>query len=107
MCDFLPSPVDLPDMVGCAEGDDGKDTEIVRAPKDEEPFSGLAFKVRSLLPTLFGRALSLAARVLAEQQYHQDIHADGCQETAIPSHSTSDRPACPELPTPVRGHAAS
>lgn len=45
VCDFLPSPVDLPDMVGCAEGDDGKDTEIVRAPKDEEPFSGLAFKV--------------------------------------------------------------
>ncbi|MBT5654582.1 MAG: elongation factor G, partial [Alphaproteobacteria bacterium] len=40
--DFLPSPVDLPDVQGTSV--DGK-TEEERAPSDSAPFSGLAFKI--------------------------------------------------------------
>ena len=40
--DFMPSPLDLPPMKGTSE--DGE-TELSRKPQDEEPFSGLAFKI--------------------------------------------------------------
>jgi len=43
VCDYLPSPLDVPPM----EGHDVKDPEkiIIRKPSDKEPFSALAFKV--------------------------------------------------------------
>tara|TARA_Y100000996_G_scaffold99027_1_gene71326 strand:+ start:1538 stop:3628 length:2091 start_codon:yes stop_codon:yes gene_type:complete len=41
--DFLPSPLDVGDTIGFDV--DNKDNEISRSPKDEEPFSGLAFKI--------------------------------------------------------------
>eukprot|EP00959_Pyramimonas_sp_CCMP1952_P158021 3304141-Pyramimonas_sp.AAC.1 len=44
--DYLPSPLDVPPMEGCAEGEDGAETVIIRKPADAEPFSALAFKVR-------------------------------------------------------------
>ena len=40
--DFLPSPLDIPPVVGTSV--DGT-KEVTRAPKDDEPFSGLAFKI--------------------------------------------------------------
>ena len=41
--DYLPAPVDLPDMKGTAVGDAEK--ELTRPPSDDAPFSGLAFKI--------------------------------------------------------------
>eukprot|EP00218_Dolichomastix_sp_CCMP3274_P013592 CAMPEP_0170137574 /NCGR_PEP_ID=MMETSP0033_2-20121228/4261_1 /TAXON_ID=195969 /ORGANISM="Dolichomastix tenuilepis, Strain CCMP3274" /LENGTH=739 /DNA_ID=CAMNT_0010373459 /DNA_START=31 /DNA_END=2250 /DNA_ORIENTATION=- len=41
--DYLPSPLDLPDMKGTEVNDDTK--ELTRAPSDDEPFSALAFKI--------------------------------------------------------------
>jgi len=41
--DYLPAPTDLPDMKGTDEDDDT--IEMSRAPSDDEPFSGLAFKI--------------------------------------------------------------
>ena len=41
--DYLPSPVDLPDMNGTAVDD--ADKVLTRAPSDDEPMSGLAFKI--------------------------------------------------------------
>ena len=41
--DYLPSPLDVPPMIGHKPGDE--DTEITRAPSKDEPFSALAFKV--------------------------------------------------------------
>jgi elongation factor G len=41
--DYLPAPTDLPDMKGCDVKDEEK--EVIRAPSDDEPFSGLAFKI--------------------------------------------------------------
>ena len=41
--DFLPSPLDVPPMIGHKPGDEGE--EITRAPSKDEPFSALAFKV--------------------------------------------------------------
>ncbi|MFC7375998.1 elongation factor G [Brachybacterium sp. GCM10030268] len=41
--DYLPSPLDVPPMVGHKPGDE--DTELTRKPDWDEPFSGLAFKV--------------------------------------------------------------
>ena len=41
--DFLPSPLDVPAMIGHVPGDEEK--EITRAPSKDEPFSALAFKV--------------------------------------------------------------
>ncbi|WP_324649558.1 elongation factor G [Georgenia sp. H159] len=41
--DYLPSPLDVPPMVGHAVGDEEK--ELTRKPNEDEPFSGLAFKV--------------------------------------------------------------
>ncbi len=43
--DFLPSPLDVPPMVGHDVRDEEK--EIIRKPSTDEPFSGLAFKVAS------------------------------------------------------------
>ncbi len=40
--DYLPSPVDLPPVVGTSQ-DGGK--EVSRKPEDDEPFSGLVFKI--------------------------------------------------------------
>ena len=40
---YLPSPEDLPPVKGTAVDD--ATTEMGRDPKDEEPFSGLAFKI--------------------------------------------------------------
>ncbi len=40
--DFLPSPADVPAMVGTSVGGDAR---IERQPSDDEPFSALAFKV--------------------------------------------------------------
>jgi elongation factor G len=41
--DFMPSPVEVPDVKGQAE--DSAATEITRPPTDEAPFSALAFKI--------------------------------------------------------------
>jgi elongation factor G len=43
VCDLLPSPVDIPSV----DGVDPRDTDVSksRAPKDDEPFSALAFKI--------------------------------------------------------------
>ncbi|MGO2047253.1 MAG: elongation factor G, partial [Brachybacterium tyrofermentans] len=41
--DYLPSPLDVPPMVGHKPGDE--ETEIIRKPDWDEPFSALAFKV--------------------------------------------------------------
>jgi elongation factor G len=40
---YLPSPVDLPPMVGFAPGDE--ETPLERKPDDTEPFSAIAFKI--------------------------------------------------------------
>ena len=41
--DFLPSPLDVPPMIGHKPGDE--ETELTREPSVKEPFSALAFKV--------------------------------------------------------------
>ncbi len=41
--DFLPSPLDVPPMVGHRPGDE--ETDLVRKPDPKEPFSALAFKI--------------------------------------------------------------
>ncbi len=41
--DYLPSPVDVPPMVGHKPGDE--EVEVVREPDASEPFSALAFKI--------------------------------------------------------------
>jgi elongation factor G len=41
--DYLPSPLDVPPMIGHKVGDE--EVEIIRAPNTDEPFSALAFKV--------------------------------------------------------------
>ena len=43
--DFLPSPLDVPPMIGHKPGDES--VEIIRKPDVREPFSALAFKVAS------------------------------------------------------------
>ncbi len=46
--DYLPSPLDVPPMEGLAPGsDEGNGNVLHREPKDDEPFSALAFKVMS------------------------------------------------------------
>ncbi|HEY8305467.1 MAG TPA: elongation factor G [Lapillicoccus sp.] len=42
---YLPSPLDVPPMIGHKPGDE--ETEITRAPSTTEPFSALAFKIAS------------------------------------------------------------
>ncbi|YAL83892.1 elongation factor G [Dermacoccaceae bacterium W4C1] len=41
--DYLPSPLDVPPMIGHKPGDE--EVELTRAPSKDEPFSALAFKV--------------------------------------------------------------
>ncbi|MDR2257065.1 MAG: elongation factor G [Arthrobacter sp.] len=41
--DFLPSPLDVPDMVG--HDPKNEEIELVRKPSEDEPFSALAFKI--------------------------------------------------------------
>jgi len=41
--DYLPSPLDVPPMIGHVPGNE--DEELTRRPSEDEPFSGLAFKV--------------------------------------------------------------
>ena len=43
VCDYLPSPLDVPAMEGHAPNDE--DEKIMRRPSTDEPFSALAFKV--------------------------------------------------------------
>ena len=43
VCDLLPSPVDVPSISGVDPRD--TDKEKTRSPKDDEPFSALAFKI--------------------------------------------------------------
>ena len=43
--DFLPSPLDIPAYMGFAPGDESEERNIARHPSDDEPFSGLAFKI--------------------------------------------------------------
>lgn len=43
--DYLPSPVDVEAIVGHKPNDES--VEITRKPSDDEPFSGLAFKIAS------------------------------------------------------------
>ncbi len=43
--DYLPSPVDLPGVIGFKPGDESN--EVVREPEDSEPFAALAFKIMS------------------------------------------------------------
>ena len=42
VCDLLPSPLDIPPMLG-TDPDTG--AEVLREPKDDAPFSGLVFKI--------------------------------------------------------------
>ena len=43
--DFLPGPLDVPAYMGFAPGDDTETRDIARHADDDEPFSGLAFKI--------------------------------------------------------------
>ena len=43
--DFLPGPLDVPAYVGFAPGDETETRNIERHANDDEPFSGLAFKI--------------------------------------------------------------
>ncbi len=43
--DFLPDPLDVPAYVGFAPGDETETRNIERSASDEQPFSGLAFKI--------------------------------------------------------------
>ncbi|NAZ37373.1 elongation factor G [Rubellimicrobium sp. CFH 75288] len=43
--DYLPSPLDVPAYVGFAPGDETETRNIERHASDDEPFSGLAFKI--------------------------------------------------------------
>ncbi len=43
--DFLPDPLDVPPYVGFAPGDETETRNIERSANDDQPFSGLAFKI--------------------------------------------------------------
>jgi elongation factor G len=43
--DYLPSPIDVPPLEGESEDFEEGDVKLVRHPRDEEPFSALAFKI--------------------------------------------------------------
>src|SRR3989344_3345043 len=43
VCDFLPSPVEVPPVEGFEPGEE--ETKITRKPEDTEPFAALAFKI--------------------------------------------------------------
>ncbi len=42
---YLPSPLDVPPMVGLEPVRGGEDVEVIRKASDDEPFSALAFKI--------------------------------------------------------------
>ena len=42
---YLPSPLDVPPMVGMEPVRGGEDVEVIRKASDDEPFSALAFKI--------------------------------------------------------------
>ncbi len=46
ICEYLPSPLDVPPVTGTAPTSDS-DEELIRSPDPEEPFSALAFKTVS------------------------------------------------------------
>ena len=43
--DFLPDPLDVPPYMGFSPGDDSETRNIARSADDDQPFSGLAFKI--------------------------------------------------------------
>ncbi|NJM82215.1 MAG: elongation factor G [Tabrizicola sp.] len=43
--DFLPDPLDVPPYMGFAPGDETETRSIARSADDDQPFSGLAFKI--------------------------------------------------------------
>jgi elongation factor G len=43
--DYLPSPLDVPPVVGIATAKDGTETEVARPADENEPFAALAFKI--------------------------------------------------------------
>ena len=43
--DFLPDPLDVPAYMGFAPGDETETRNISRSADDDQPFSGLAFKI--------------------------------------------------------------
>ena len=43
--DFLPDPLDVPPYMGFAPGDETETRNIARSADDDQPFSGLAFKI--------------------------------------------------------------
>ena len=43
--DYLPSPLDVPPYMGFAPGDESETRNIARSADDDQPFSGLAFKI--------------------------------------------------------------
>jgi elongation factor G len=43
--DFLPGPLDVPAYMGFRPGDESETRDIPRSANDDEPFSGLAFKI--------------------------------------------------------------
>lgn len=43
--DYLPSPLDVPAYMGFKPGDETETRDIARSASDDEPFSGLAFKI--------------------------------------------------------------
>jgi len=45
ICDYLPSPLDLPPVIGHADAESGK--ELQRRPREDDPFSALVFKIAS------------------------------------------------------------
>ncbi len=45
--DYLPSPLDVPPIIGHSSVDGDGKTEVVRKPDDDEPFAALGFKIMS------------------------------------------------------------
>ena len=43
--DYLPGPLDVPPYEGFKPGDISETRNIIRKPSDDEPLSGLAFKI--------------------------------------------------------------
>ena len=68
ICDYLPSPLDVPPVVGHEPGK--PENEIVRHPQDDEPFSALVFKIIAEKPVdlyfirVYSGVLKAGSRVL-------------------------------------------
>ena len=82
--DFLPSPLDVPPMIGHDVRDPEK--EIIRKPDAKEPFSALAFKVAS--HPFFGKLTYVrvySGAVPSGAQVHQlDQGQEGAHRQAVP-----------------------